>query len=70
MAKVICKKTGFNSYLVFIETDDGKFKPLDTLSFWKKRELEQRAEGLSNSDIKTFVKIYRKSLMKKLRRVR
>lgn len=66
MANIMCKKTGLNSYMVYLETEDGKFKQLETLGFFKKKELEKRASGLSNNDVRCFVKIYRKKLMSKL----
>lgn len=66
MANIMCKKVGFNDYLVYLEIESGSYKPLDSISYFKKKELEKRVEGLSNNDVRCFVKIYRKKLLAKL----
>lgn len=67
MARVKANKVGFNSYMISVLTNNSGWHKLTVLERSKTVELLSRSDGMSVSDIRTFCKIYRKSLLKRIK---
>lgn len=67
MARVKAKRVSWNSYMISVLTFNSGWHNLTVLSRSKTAELLSRAEGFSVSDVREFCKIYRKSLLKRIK---
>lgn len=67
MARVKANKVGFNSYMISVLTNNSGWHKLTVLERSKTVELLSRSDGMSVSDIRIFCKIYRKSLLKRIK---
>lgn len=67
MARVKANKVGFNAYRISVLTENSGWHVLETLNRVKTVELLSRSEGFSVSDVRFFCKIYKKSLLKRIK---
>lgn len=67
MARVKANRVGFNSYMISVLTLNSGWHKLTVLTHSKTVDLLSRSEGMSVSDVRTFCKIYRKSLLKRIK---